>query len=453
MQIWRSLTNQRGSSLLFVIVLITILSIFFGILMLMFTMQNRFAKQYQFEIQARYNAESGIYCAIDTLQQDLSIRWEDEPYILDWGDTTFISIKEFGGFMEVISKGLKKGKQTDLRVLLGEIPSDDFQYSLFVSDDRSHVTFTGDCHITGNIQTGRMGIQIRPFKGRKFTGSIDGVVEIDDEISLPQFQAELYENLITKYDKYINLPPAPYIYFKNLSVSSSAFYNDYSRVYYSEDNIILDDTNRALLSSPAMFISKKNITIKDSVIFPFGSVFIAKEKIILQNKVTGNQGIFYAQNEIIIEDNVNCSGQFIAGQGIIVSDLVSLQYPTVLYLNGFELMGERIGNIELTDFVSINGSVIYPTSESFGVVDKGKIFIDHDAILNGALYCSNQVDFNGTLNGSLVTEQLYFYHAPAHYINWLRSGEINILKREKYFCLPLHFSQTPLLDIIYYEEF
>ncbi len=418
----------------------------------MFSMQHRFSKQNQFEIQARYNAESGIYCAIDTLQQDLSVRWESEPYILDWGDTTFISINEFGGYIEVISKGVKKQKHTELRVLLGEIPSEDFEYALLVADDRSHVTFTGSCNITGNIKTGRKGTQISPFKGKAFKGSIDGIVESDDEITLPELNGEYYEDLISKFDKYIFLPPAPYVYFKNLNAGNYRSTNDHSRVYYSEDDIVLNDSNKILLSSSNIFISKKNITITDSGSFAFGSVFVAKEKIIIQNKTSGTMGIFYAQNEIIIEDNVKCSGQFIGGQKITVSDFAALEYPSVLFLNGFELMGERIGNITVTDFARIEGSIIYPASESFGVADKGKIFIDNDSVVDGAIYSSSQVDFNGTLNGSLITNQLYFYHSPAHYINWLRAGEINILKREKYFCLPLQFSETPGLDIVYYEE-
>ena len=100
----------------------------------------------------------------------------------------------------------------------------------------------------------------------------------------------------------------------------------------------------------------------------------------------------------------------------------------------------------------MEGTIIYPSSTGFGIIDKGKIYIGDNVQINGVVYCANQIEFCGIIEGCLLTYQSYFYDSPTHYINWLRTGYIDNDKIRSSFCLPLFFSDTPQLGLIKRQE-
>jgi predicted acyltransferase (DUF342 family) len=180
-------------------------------------------------------------------------------------------------------------------------------------------------------------------------------------------------------------------------------------------------------------------------------IFLA-DNIIISEHVQGSNAIFYAENSITVQDNVQCSGQFFAAQSIQIQDSAHLLYPSVLYVSGLEMLGERRGEIYLLDHSILEGTIIYPETTSLLQQEKGHLLISENSLLNGLVYHAGRVELAGTINGSLLTMNTYFYDAPTHYINWLRSGTINVFKRKPEFCLPDCFTGTNHYGIVYYEN-
>ena len=446
------INDTRGSSFIFVLILITVITLVFGIIVMGFLAQHKYILRNYHKIQARYNSEAGLYTIIDSLQKNINLRLNDVPLKLEWGDTCYVTIKSFGGFLQVNCFNRIKNQKVELHTIIGEKPNNNINYAFLNSDDRSHLTFTGDCIINGRVKVGKMGIQIRPFKGKKFTGSISGPVEIENLISIPAFHTQFFDEAISLFDRYLFIPPPGFLYFDNVQYSlASQISNSDNVIYYSDKDIEINNDNRFILDNIVTVISKTQVTLADSVHYQPGSIFIAKENIEIKDYVTGDLGLFYAEN-IDISMAANCSGQFLATNSIKIKDQAILKYPSVLYLKGIEMQGERSGSIELSGYSVVEGTIIYPSSTGFGIIDKGKIYIGDNVQINGVVYCANQIEFQGIIEGCLLTYQSYFYDSPTHYINWLRTGYIDNDKKRSSFCLPLFFSDTPQLGLIKRQE-
>lgn len=410
--------------------------------------QHKQFTKYQKKHQAKYNLESALNIFRDSLKYNSSILDDDFLVSLKWGDTCRVISEPFGALIKATCIYETNHKKFKLNSLISESLSLERQAALINFDSRSHFTVTGNTRINGPIKVGEMGLQIKPFKGKAFTGNLSGPIISDSLLTQPVFNTDFIELSLEKYRDYLEIPPKGFVYFDHLKHKSN---ETRSNVYYSDNDIVFDRSNSDILKKNLLVVSKGNIILKDDVHFGEGSVFVSKESICLSDSVTGQLSIFYSP-KIQVKDQVTCDGQFFASDSIIVSDEVVFEYPSILYLIGSNDSGQRRGSIILDDYVRVFGSIIYPNNPYDLVTDNGIIFVSTNAEVNGIIYCSNRLDFNGSLNGVLMTYQCYFYESPTHYLNWIRSGNITIPKNDPLYCLPIGFEESPFYQIIYYEE-
>ncbi|MCD4818144.1 MAG: hypothetical protein K8S23_05595 [Candidatus Cloacimonetes bacterium] len=446
---YKIMKNEKGSSLLFVLILIIIITIFFSIFFMIFTLQFKTVKKNIFQTQALYNAESAIYCIIDSLRENPKLELEKFEYKLPWDETSIINVKKYGYYYKVVSQGIKKNYTHTLQVLLAEAPDSLANYALVNTNNELPLTFTGNIEIDGNVLLGKSGYQIKTFKGSKFTGAISGEIFEKDDINNSVYDLQIPNTIEELARKLKNLPDE-FLYFDNIDYFSNSKLEQ-SMIYYSDNDIMLTSKYSNILKEGVTIISKKRIILSDSLSTKASCNFIAKENIILKDEISLKNCIFYSNKYIEIQDSVNCAGQFFAKSKITVSNNADLNFPSLLIVFGEEIKGIRSGEIVIQDSVSFSGTIFYPATTSLGVIDNGLITIDKNAKISGMIYSSNRISFNGILKGSLISNNQYFYEAPVHYINWLRSGNITARTNDIFF-RPSNFQKRQQLNIISYER-
>jgi hypothetical protein len=87
----------------------------------------------------------------------------------------------------------------------------------------------------------------------------------------------------------------------------------------------------------------------------------------------------------------------------------------------------------------MKGNIIHP--EPVVVVSSG-------ATVTGAIYSDGKITLDGTVLGSVLTHDFYFYEAPTTYLGWLRGGIIDRVNLPKGFLAPIGFCSTFHLDVL-----
>ena len=443
----KNIHEQQGSTLLLTLILILLLIIFITIIITYQTKQYKQAKKFQFSLQIDHNIESTLFTLMDSLMNWPMLEMENQMLQLPWDDTCIVTLSDFGFFKKAKISSSIRDVAHKSQFLLGKMPGSIYQTALYIADDRTPLTLTGEIDITGNIATGIQGIQKKSFKGQKFRGSFIGENVLIPDLTLPEFDDESIDGQISKWE-HIRLNPRDFEYFDHLKRGEKT---NNQKIVYSEKSITLNNEYQFLSTENATIVSKKVITVSEKFDIAFGMKFIADD-IILKDKVVGKPAIFYAANSISVEDSVACSGQFFAIQKIELKDSSILTYPSILYLAGLELKGERNGDIIINDFANIQGTILYLPSESIQLHEKGYLRVGNNCLVEGLIYHANRVDFHGLLHGTLVAQNTYFYDAPTHYINWLKDGEISVFKRRQYYCLPTIFKDFTGYGVSYYEN-
>ena len=70
------------------------------------------------------------------------------------------------------------------------------------------------------------------------------------------------------------------------------------------------------------------------------------------------------------------------------------------------------------------------------------------ARVTGAIYSTARLTLDGTVEGSVVVGDLYFYEAPTMHLGWLRSGKIDRTALPEGFLVPSVFAGTPSFGIL-----
>jgi hypothetical protein len=359
-------------------------------------------------MQARYNAEAGIYTILDSLKQNKNLKQGYYNITLPWGDKCEINLEYFGGFVKLFSEGYSHKKKFTIQTYAGEVPRSDYQSAVLLPDSNTPLTLAGTSNITGNVITGISGIRTNPFHGTQYAGVFNGSNIIRKQLSLPEYNTGLYTMTINQFNSFICSPPSQAIVLNKSVLPSTVIQPEKheSLFFFSKESIVLNNKTPKY-EQPIYVVSQRKITISEEYSYPDGSVFIGQERISLSDNVSGNFGIFYSPKTIFVSDDVNCSAQFISGDSLVIMDRTKLEYPSVLYLIGRESDDRRFGIIDLQDSSYVGGTLIYPPSNSVNIRDNGIIQISEKSSVNGVVYCSNKLSLQGTIYGTAITKQFY----------------------------------------------
>ena len=154
------------------LIIVTALTVLSGVLFAAFTLHHRLARRDFNRLQAFYYAEAGVYKALWYLsgndEQDWFWRPDKQDIAISNNQTAQISIKERGGFLEVLSLAQYNNQKRQLQVLVGQKMPDEFNQAIIVGGKDFPLVVTGSNRIVGDVTVGKRGVKQGLLKSRLF---------------------------------------------------------------------------------------------------------------------------------------------------------------------------------------------------------------------------------------------------------------------------------------------
>lgn len=443
---WR---EEEGKSLLLTLVLIAVLTILVSSIWALYLTQYRFLRRDAHRLQARYGAEAGVYWAIDSLQKNPM--WTTPGYDLSLpGDQrSRLTIEPFGGYIFIRSESHYRRSRSVVRVLVGEAPPVAFDHAVTMWDGTSSLQVAGDTHIRGDVVVGRRGLEQSTYRRRRFTGDVDGTVHAVDDMEPPFFDEAFLQRSVTMLDSLIDAAAALDGGEEDRHERVPYWMPTANPTYVVTDDLVLTEADSALFSGPVTVVAQGNLILRGTLDVKRGSILLGGNGLFLEGGVRGRGGLFYGRTGVRIEGAVRCGGQFLSRRFVHVGASAYLVYPSMLYVTGEAIAEGR--TIWLEAGAAVNGTVVHPPVSPEPDIPRGRVVIEDGALVRGGLYNAHETEFHGTLLGSLLTYQFYFYESPTSYVNWMKDSRVDVSERPIQYLVPLQFREAPELVAFHWD--
>lgn len=421
------LQKEEGSALSSVLIISVIILTIIGAILSGIVLQVRFIQRDINQTKALYLAEQQVY-----------------EYLADSMLTSeHIQTDFLNGFNKITSTAEVGNQLSIVNVIVGEASTLPFQLSTVVLNNRNTLTLTGGTMLKGDYSVSNNEITTSSFRGFPYRGTLEGR-PILDSVSVALDYAKYQE----KYEAYTTLfEDANLNGFKISNLSSiQSLLAVRDTMYISESlELELGDVEQ---SKPITLIVEGNLLLSGAMKLPDFSEIIVKDSLFLSGELSGNFIQIYAGDFLSISEDVQLSAQVISGGGIEVSDQAYLSYPSVLYSQKEAYAGGLRSVISVNDQAMVDGTIMYPFEPSLINQEQLKVTVDTTALVRGAIYTQGLTELFGTVHGTVITGQFYFYESPTSYYNWIKDATIDVTQRPTDFILPVGFSSSPNYKIL-----
>ena len=345
------------------------------------------------------------------------------------GIETSISRKQWGLF-EVMTVTSKKGKEQFTKTaLVGRSYKD--KPALYLQEENQPLVVVGNTKIEGNA--------VLPEQGVK-QGSISGHSYINNQL--------IYGTVLKSNSQ---LPKA----------------ENFAGLKRFEDSIIinenfgpLDIVNSAEVINPftvktQLFYANQPIDLH--TIRLVGNIIIRSDTKVIIHKSASLNDIIIIAPEIEIKEGVVGNFQAFADNKLIVNERVQLNYPTSLLLSEKKAVinqqNEQVHDVNqllIKENATIKGIVGFLTENSNDNY-KTQLIIEEDTVITGEVYCQQNIELKGTVNGSVYTKGFIANQFGSVYKNHIYNGQILSSKLpEQYAGLNFKNSKQKVAKWLYY---
>ncbi len=449
-----TIKSEQGSALVSVLTIVVILTIMVGTILSVETIQQRFIHRDVERLQLLYEAEAGVYRAMQLLRENPFLEVSDTLLILTENLASIVSIESVGGYYHIRSttgppNDIRQRQMVVLATVAERVPSE-FRRAVYLWDKTSRLNVAGRTVINGDIEVGQRGVSQNTIAGIRYTGESNGVSRFNPEITPPFFDDRLLQRSLSDFDRAISDSLQRInAYAKNAEVTSSVLLPGELPIYFVEGDLLLTPADSALLIHPLMVIASENLEIEGPLRYAAGSHFLAGNRVRLQGQIQGENGVFYGRQSLSTSDNTAISGQLLSRREIVIRDGSYVFYPSLLFLGGS--VDDYTGTIDIQGKSIVEGSLIHGHLLEEPKEARGHIIIGKDALVIGGIYNPYGTELHGTVHGSVLTHHFFFYRSPTRYVNWLLDVSIDTALRPENFHVPLLFNANPDLIVIDWE--
>lgn len=438
-----------------VLAMVTIITSIIGVIMMAAHLQWRFIRNEQNRIEASYLAEAGVYKTLWYLSgnggKDLGWRPENEVIELFDEATASITVKEWGGYLRIISTAQARHVAKSLCALAGEIPPTAFQQAIVIGGVDYPLVVTGRNRIIGDVTVGPEGVKKGRLKGRDFDGEnlVDGRIERRAPI-MPYFNPALLQNALQKYALILadSTPPI------NSMGNAALLESREEKIHVDGDlRIHLTDSTQKTWG-PKRISCSKNILIDGAGQISDVVELIAGGKITVADQAVLKHGVLFARAGIEVSGKSEITGQLLSAGDIILKEQAVLHYPSVIYCRSKFIGNAWRGRISLQDHAVVRGAIILDSGQWKRSEENNDTIIEiaPKAKVVGAIYSTHNTAHQGEVTGSIITGQFFLYESPTIYLNWLQDAVTDRAQLPEGFLLPIGFSERPQLEVLRWEE-
>ncbi|MHA7057055.1 hypothetical protein ACWGOQ_0007540 [Aquimarina sp. M1] len=229
--------------------------------------------------------------------------------------------------------------------------------------------------------------------------------------------------------------------------------------YIKEDLMISleKEVKNSFHNTPKVIYSQKSIILGDEKIS--GNVIIQSASSIIITAASQLTDVVLIAPTIIVQDYTKGRFQLIASKKIKVGKQCHLSYPssiTLLDKNSTPKVNQangsqnRIPDFSIDKNTIIEGSISYLQKKS-AIRDRIKthLKVESNVKIIGEVYCQGNIEFLGTVQGSLYTQQFIAHQSGSVYLNHLYNGKVLVNPIRKYAGLPFKNSKKSIAKWLY----
>lgn len=317
-----------------------------------------------------------------------------------------VQLGPWGVFEKAYSKAHFRNKYFVKTAIIGGKFSTDDTPVLYLQDTQSGLSLVGNTMIKGAVYLPSQGVKTGYIAGNSFYGAklIDGKIE-KSEKKLPL----LSKTLLTYLDELSKTNPSEQQEIGTVnSVKSSVHSFEANTKYWVSKNPIV----------------VKNLSITGNVIIKSSQQIIVKASAHLKD-------VILVAPTVIIEEGTKGVFQVLASKQITVQKNCELNYPSSLVLFQEELdtsqrntSNSMINQIFIDSGTTIRGVVLYYNKKEVSNFETA-IKIASGVNVKGQVYCKGNIDLQGTVSGTVLTQQFLANQAGSIYVNHIYNGSIN----------------------------
>jgi hypothetical protein len=330
-----------------------------------------------------------------------------------------------------------------VRAWIGEVPPQDFRNAVYLWDTESSFNVAGSTSITGDIVTGERGVKESSFKGKPFSGVLDGSVYRIQELSSPSFDDFVFRESIAWCETLLDSLGAPSPEPAAIGLPSE------NPIVAIAGDFVLTAADSAVLADPVSVVATGNLSVEGPLRLQEGSMLISGSALSLRGRISGRNVLLYGRERVDLKAGFDGSAQVISQKHVLLADSTYLRYPSAVYISG--AASSFGGRIELGGRAVFDGSLIHPSVDPPPDIPAGRIVIRDSATVRGAVFNGLETEVHGTVLGSVVSHRLYFYSSPTNYVNWMKDAVVDVRQRPNTFFLPVAFSETPRVAVLRWE--
>ncbi len=435
--------EEEGYALPSILFLVTILTLVaFSVIVLEY-LERQVALRQVVQVKAEYAAQSGVVRALLEGSSELASR---EPFTqkhisFDDGSEAFVRAQPWGVYKMVESFGGCRGIRKMRLACVASQPPEAFRQALILGNNQYQLVFTGTSQIRGDISIGPAGATTGSLHGYSTPATLPLVGRVrggTGGIQVPQVDRDAIRDLRQYYESLLERKvPALAIAATLAPGERIAAVADSIDIVFTSGSInfqkdSLDHRARPLVVVTAA--SQGSFSIARGTHVEGLLSVVCEDSIYVPRDVSLNHVVLYSRKAICVEGARLSSSQLIAPR-ISIDSSTEASYPSALVSLAPSGLAPLRQSICLEAGSSLEG-FIYLDSP-FG---DDLVTVEPLARVVGAIYSTARVTLDGTVQGSVLAGDLYFYEAPTVYLGWLRSGKIDRTVLREGFLVPSVFS-------------
>jgi hypothetical protein len=450
--------SEKGSALPSVLFLITLLSLFAATILALQYFHRKAILLQVAKVKAQYASESGLASLMGNIKSlpELygELESEGRSFQFNDGSIAHVKLQPWGFLLRATSEGKFQNARVVTHAIIASRPSQAYDNALIFANNTHQLVFTGQSTITGNIITGQPGVSIGNIHdySSPLKIPVKGKINSKQPPELPAFDTSqvnremifwrylLGQSVSTRTENH-----------KTLKLQGSELHINAGTIPDSIDYLFLDgrvfwnDTiNRR--DVPLYIVTNGDIILeKDTKLLGLVTI-ITSGTMTLDLNVKLDQTICYSLRSIHIQHSVNLLGQFIAPEITIASGSY-LHYPSMVYSSKGPPRDSATTSLKIDDGATVEGMVAL-MSENEQSLESSLITIAPTAKVIGSVYTNSKITLDGSVIGTVLAKDFYFYVAPTSYLGWIRSGTIDRASLPKSYLIPPSFTENVKLDIL-----
>ncbi len=302
--------------------------------------------------------------------------------------------------------------------------------NLYIEDTNSPIVVVGNTRLEGNSYIPKQGIKAGTIAGTYYQGT-----------------NLYYGRVFESKNRLPELAPQWINYLDNVSKGSQIENGSLISIEKELSNSFHKPT-QILYDTGVIFLGDEKLT---------GNIVVQSGTKIIIDSGTQLTDILLVAPEIMIKDNVKGRFQCIATKKVEVGTNCYLSYPSSITLLDKKVLIEE-GNqnnqqlkpdFSIDKNTRIDGSIVYLHKDKKHQRIKTNLAIAPNVQITGEVYCQGNIDFQGTVLGSMYVQQFIARQSGSIYLNHIYNGKILINPIEDYAGLPFKNSKHAIAKWLY----